>query len=75
MSPNPVGHFNAPLDVPNYDVPMDASSPASLSASESLDSSTFEDSGIQDDATLFNLDDNFNHPNPPQATLDNLAST
>jgi len=75
MSPNPVGHFNAPLDVPNYDVPMDASSPASLSASESLDSSTFEDSGIQDNATLFNLDDNFNHPNPPQATLDNLAST
>jgi hypothetical protein len=74
MSPNPADHFDTPLDEPDYDVPMDAPPPTSPNASELLDSGTLED--IQDDAALFNLDENdyFNHPSPPQATLKNLAS-
>ena len=73
--PNPVGHFDTPLDDRDYDsddVPMDAPPPTSLSTS--LGSGNPED--IQDEAALFNSDVNsdFSHLNLLQATLENLAS-
>ena len=69
MLPKPLAvDFDAALlDIPDYDVPMDV---------PSLGSGYPED--IQDEAALFNLDDNEDHnitrPNPPQATLENLAN-
>ena len=73
MSPNPgPGHFDNPLDVPDYDLPMHAPSHTALNAS--LGTGNPED--IQDEAALFNLDDNevVTRQNPPQATLENLAN-
>jgi hypothetical protein len=76
MSPNSASPFNAPLDDHHdldSDVQMDIPHPASPNAS--LGSGNPED--IQDEAILFNLDDNgaSDHPNPPQATLESLANT
>ena len=76
MSPYPLGHFDTQLDNPDLDVPTDA--PPSLPTSESLN--TLLGSGIpediQDEAILFNLDNNddFYGPHPPRATLESLAS-
>ena len=70
MSANPVqvGHSDTPLDASD-NFPMDESFPdASLGAVNPED--------IQDEAALFNLDDDkdVTRPNPPQATLENLAN-
>jgi hypothetical protein len=71
VSPNLVDYFDAQLDDPDYDVPMEAPP----STSQLSDSALCTGSGDQEEATLFNLDDNdFNRLGPPQATLENLAS-
>jgi len=72
MSSNPIERFDTPVDDPVYDIPMDASLHTFLNAL--LGSGNPED--IQDKVLIFNLDDNnsFDHPIPPQATLENLAN-
>ena len=54
MSPNLVDYFDAQLDDPDYDVPMEAPP----STSQLSDSALCTGSGDQEEATLFNLDDN-----------------
>jgi hypothetical protein len=61
-----------------HDVLMDApkAAPSPTSLNSSLGSASGNPENIQEEAALFNLDDNedVTRPNPPQATLENLAN-
>ena len=71
---NPLGHFDTQLDDPDIDIYTDAPPSPPTFLNTSLDNGIPED--IQDEAILFNLDNNndFNCPHPPWATFESLAS-